>query len=160
VKQPVVPEFKDEYDFLSNFYRCDITVPVGEHKLHFLTAEHLFQAAKNEAMTSGTENRKSYVLTLTNDADPNRAKRLGKSVKIDLDKWESIKVDCMRTTVKTKFDQNPSLQKRLLDTGPALLVEGNTWGDEYWGRCKGKGYNLLGSILMEVRGYYYWKDAK
>jgi predicted NAD-dependent protein-ADP-ribosyltransferase YbiA (DUF1768 family) len=39
-------------------------------------------------------------------------------------------------------------------------VEGNTWGDKYWGRCldtatgKMVGLNKLGVLLMEERGYW------
>jgi predicted NAD-dependent protein-ADP-ribosyltransferase YbiA (DUF1768 family) len=33
-------------------------------------------------------------------------------------------------------------------------VEGNSWGDTYWGVCKGKGQNKLGHILMQVRSTF------
>ena len=39
----------------------------------------------------------------------------------------------------------------LLATGKATLVEGNSWGDTFWGVCRGKGKNMLGKILMRVR---------
>lgn len=60
--------------------------------------------------------------------------------------------------VRLKFKQNKHLAKRLLDTDDALLIEGNTWHDNYWGDCKcshpkcsNKGRNALGEILMEIR---------
>lgn len=31
------------------------------------------------------------------------------------------------------------------------LIEGNTWGDTFWGVCRGKGENNLGKILMRLR---------
>ena len=31
------------------------------------------------------------------------------------------------------------------------IVEGNTWGDVFWGVCNGIGENHLGNILMDVR---------
>ena len=31
------------------------------------------------------------------------------------------------------------------------LVEGNTWGDRFWGVCGGVGLNWLGRLLMQVR---------
>ena len=34
----------------------------------------------------------------------------------------------------------------------AELVEGNTWGDRYWGRVGGEGRNRLGITLMRIRG--------
>jgi predicted NAD-dependent protein-ADP-ribosyltransferase YbiA (DUF1768 family) len=65
----------------------------------------------------------------------------------------------MRDIVRAKFDQNEDLKIKLMATGAALLVEGNDWGDTFWGRCDGKGGNVLGSILMELRGFYYWSET-
>jgi len=31
------------------------------------------------------------------------------------------------------------------------LVEGNDWGDTYWGQCKGRGQNHLGKLIMRIR---------
>ena len=50
-----------------------------------------------------------------------------------------------------KFKDNFSLKKALLDTNDIYLVEGNNWGDVYWGVCKNIGYNKLGEILMKIR---------
>lgn len=36
-------------------------------------------------------------------------------------------------------------------TGDVELVEGNWWGDRFWGVCDGVGENRLGRCLMEVR---------
>lgn len=36
-------------------------------------------------------------------------------------------------------------------TDDAELVEGNTWGDRYWGVVDGVGENRLGKLLMERR---------
>jgi predicted NAD-dependent protein-ADP-ribosyltransferase YbiA (DUF1768 family) len=56
----------------------------------------------------------------------------------------------MATIVTNKF-KDPILRKKLLDTGDADLVEGNTWHDQEWGAYKGVGNNYLGKILMVVR---------
>lgn len=45
----------------------------------------------------------------------------------------------------------PYLREKLLATGDAELVEGNTWGDRFWGVCNGVGQNWLGRLLMQVR---------
>ena len=50
-----------------------------------------------------------------------------------------------------KFTQNPGLLDKLLATGDAELVEGNTWGDQVWGVCDGVGENHLGKTLMRIR---------
>ena len=46
----------------------------------------------------------------------------------------------------------------LLATGDAKIVEGNTWGDVFWGVCNGVGENHLGEILMKVRQDLFDED--
>ena len=54
--------------------------------------------------------------------------------------------------VQAKFQQHPDLKMRLLATGDAVLVEGNTWNDVVWGvNQNGVGENHLGKILMRIR---------
>ena len=67
--------------------------------------------------------------------------------------WEQVKVEKMVEAVFLKFTKNPDLAKRLIATGHVELIEGNTWGDEFWGRhiVTGKGENMLGRILMALR---------
>lgn len=36
-------------------------------------------------------------------------------------------------------------------TGEQQIIEGNTWGDTYWGTCNDVGHNHLGKILMKIR---------
>lgn len=153
----VVPKFDGEFSFLSNFSPSPISFDAGGGVLCFNTGEHAFQAAKYKAMTGTNQEKIDYIKSQWHSVKPNEAKYLGRSVKIDLQLWESIRIDCMREVVFQKFHQNVDLRKRLLETGGAMLVEGNDWGDKFWGRCDGRGYNLLGSILMECRGYWYWK---
>ena len=57
----------------------------------------------------------------------------------------------MANVVAMKFSYHDELRSRLITTGDALLVEGNTWGDTFWGQCDGVGENHLGRILMGVR---------
>jgi predicted NAD-dependent protein-ADP-ribosyltransferase YbiA (DUF1768 family) len=49
-----------------------------------------------------------------------------------------------------KFNTKDMLNK-LEETGEKELIEGNTWNDTLWGVCDGKGRNILGIILMEIR---------
>ena len=56
----------------------------------------------------------------------------------------------MRDALIQKFSDK-KLQKKLIDTGDAELIEGNWWGDKFWGVCEGEGENHLGKLLMEVR---------
>lgn len=57
----------------------------------------------------------------------------------------------MYEVCRAKFLQNPDLADKLVATGDAELIEGNTWGDTVWGVCNGSGENRLGEILMRVR---------
>ena len=59
----------------------------------------------------------------------------------------------MRDLLAQKFAVHTQLAQMLLLTGDALLVEGNTWNDTFWGVCAGVGHNNLGLLLMQQRLY-------
>lgn len=131
------------YGCFSNFYRAPLNVD-GDV---WPTSEHFFQAAKffktDPAWSSEIFNAKT----------PGEAAKKGRDRAHPLHpSWEAIKDDVMRAAVLTKFTQHPELQKILLNTGDAVLVE-HTTNDCYWadGGSVGKGKNMLGIILMEVR---------
>ena len=131
----VITSFRGEYSFLSNFYVC----PVEIDGLKFNSSEAAFQSFKDLS-----KQRMFTCLTAKN------AKSFGRKVALRED-WDEIKIVIMRDVVRAKFLQNPSLAHRLLETGDAILIEGNTWGDTYFGRCRGVGHNYLGKVLMLVR---------
>lgn len=91
------------------------------------------------------EKRKSFT-----HLPPNKAKAKGRKVPLRPD-WEKVKDQYMYEIVLAKFTQNEELKKKLLDTGNALLIEGNNCKDHYWGVCNGREQNKLGKILMRVR---------
>jgi predicted NAD-dependent protein-ADP-ribosyltransferase YbiA (DUF1768 family)/hypoxanthine phosphoribosyltransferase len=66
------------------------------------------------------------------------------------DNWDDIKIRLMIELSLQKYG-HPDLMGRLTKTGDKYLVEGNTWSDTLWGVCKGRGRNLLGRILMNIR---------
>jgi hypothetical protein len=150
----VIPEFKGEHYFLSNFHYHTQHFTTADKPLSMPTAEHVFQAAKYKAMPTLSEDAKvSYVVKIASLKTPSEARREGKKVKgLDVEMWDAMKIDVMREILLNKFT-DPDLEARLLGTGDAMLVEGNTWGDQFWGRCDKKGYNILGVLLMEIRGY-------
>ena len=78
------------------------------------------------------------------------AKAAGKKIALRED-WDAVKDDVMYRVCKEKFMQSRKLKAWLLATSNAELEEGNTWGDCYWGVCRGIGRNKLGRILMRVR---------
>jgi hypothetical protein len=66
--------------------------------------------------------------------------------------WDVVKDGIMYLAVRTKFDTHPVPRTLLLGTGMEDIVE-NAPVDAYWG-CgpDGQGLNMLGRILMRVRG--------
>ena len=57
----------------------------------------------------------------------------------------------MRSLIQQKFALGSVLGEKLKATGARKLVEGNAWGDVFWGVCEGQGRNQLGELLMEQR---------
>lgn len=138
----VIDSFTGKYRFLSNFEHAPIRIRIDKMDLQGDSVEHLYQALK-------ATNAKDRMKILS-CGQPGAAKRWGSKIKCRPD-WEEKKVGFMRALVLAKFQQNPRLAQRLLDTGNAELVEGNWWGDRFWGVCRGLGENQLGRILMWVR---------
>lgn len=123
--------------WLSNFYTCSITY----NGITYTSSEAAFQAQKAPGIASQFSK-----------LNPNKAKALGRKVKIRKD-WEDVKDQVMYEIITAKFTQNPELMDKLLATGDEELIEGNDWGDMYWGYDTDykKGLNKLGKILMRVR---------
>lgn len=141
----MIQEFSGEYEFLSNFYFA----PVTYDGLEYLCSEAAYQAQK----TGDLEERAKFQLYLAS-----RAKRRGKKLGLRSD-WEQVKDRIMYEIVLAKFTQNSELAQQLLATGDAELIEGNNWGDTYWGVYKGQGQNKLGKILMDVRHQLLIKEG-
>lgn len=133
----VINSFRGDYGFLSNFHICKIEY----NGRKFMHSEGLFQSMKTYD---------EFYLDKMVLLSPSESKRFGRKVPLRSD-WEEVKDECMYNTLVAKFTQNPDLAKKLLATGDALLIEGNTWNDRYWGVCRGKGENRLGILLMLVR---------
>lgn len=135
----MINSFHGEHRWLSNFFPC----PVVLDYMEFSSVEHAYQAAK----TLDFDIR----LDIKNADTPGKAKRLGKKIKIDSSYWtDEKKLTVMTDLLRQKFS-NPSFKELLLSTGEQELVEGNTWGDTFWGVCNGQGKNNLGIILMNIR---------
>lgn len=69
--------------------------------------------------------------------------------------WSKTKFDRMKRVLQAKFTQHEDLKQLLLSTGDARLVElatVNNAVNRLWGEVNGVGKNMLGQLLMEVRG--------
>src|SRR5690554_2270006 len=130
----------EPYGEFSNFARFAIQLD-GKS---WPTSEHYFQAMKFLDIANQNDVRDAKT--------PMIAAKMGRDRKRPLRKdWEAVKDDIMRKAVRAKFTQHADLQKLLLDTGDAKLVE-HTANDAYWGDGgNGSGKNMLGIILMQVR---------
>jgi len=134
----IISEFRGQWRWLSNFWPA----PVKLDREVYPTVEHAYQAAK----TLDLEARK----IIREASTPGIAKKLGRHLDIRAD-WDEVRDGVMRDLLKQKFAPGTALAEQLLATGRWILVEGNNWGDTYWGISNGTGLNRLGSLLMEVR---------
>jgi len=143
IKRPIL-YFRGINKFLSNFYLCD----VPRDGLIYPSAEHAFQAAK--VLDFETKLMFSELTT------PALAKKIGRKVPLRSD-WNEVRIAEMYDVVMSKFNHNEDLRKKLLGTGDEIIIEGNTWHDNFWGKCFCKkcehitGENNLGKILERVR---------
>lgn len=108
--------------------------------------EAYFQAAKSR----GTADHLAALRAITADPSPESAFRAGRSHGMRAD-WESVKREVMRAALHAKFTQSEGLRALLLSTGEVPLVQLKP-GDAYWGTGPdGRGANVLGALLMELR---------
>ncbi|KAF9958927.1 hypothetical protein BGZ72_010608 [Mortierella alpina] len=133
----------DQYGEFSNFYYA----PIFMDGKTWPTTEHYFQAQKFVH-----DNGKDYAEKIRLADTPGSAAIMGRNRSWPLRAdWEQVKDDIMRACVLQKFLQHPDLAKVLLGTEKRYLVE-HTKNDRYWADGgDGKGKNMLGIILMEVR---------
>ena len=130
----------DEYGEFSNFSNHRIWLDDA----YWPTSEHYFQAQKFHDAVCRERIRRAH--------SPMDAANLGRDRKQKLrNDWESVKVEVMRKALRAKFSQHAELKTLLLSTGDAKLVE-HTANDSYWGDGgDGRGRNMLGQLLMQVR---------
>lgn len=160
------------YVMLDNYYlTCDYPL---ENKIRWF--EHIFssvEAAYKFHKYSNTlefipanEQFQSFCIVEGKTAEDIRAKEreLASDLRVN-EEWDDVKYSIMYNAHKAKFEANPDLAKKLLDTGnkqiiaPSFPVDssGNPWGDTYWEMSFGEdltqvgGQNKIGEILMQIR---------
>lgn len=138
--------FQGEYRWLSNFHPSPIVLTeYGEERVYY-SVEHAYQALKATNLEDHERIRTA--------STPALAKKLGQSVQIR-EGWDRDKDAVMLRCLRLKFAPGSVVGGKLLGTGDADLIEGNTWGDSYWGQVQRGGVwvgkNMLGRLLMQVR---------
>jgi hypothetical protein len=138
-----VVEFQGDYRWLSNFWLAPETID----GITFTCNEQWYQWSKMALAQD-----KTAILRLAKPGDLKRYAHQHPMVP----EWDQIKLAVMERGLRAKFDQNPDLKQKLIDTDDGLLQETNSWKDGFWGVDikTGKGFNHLGRLLMQLRAEY------
>lgn len=150
----IISSFSGDHAFLSNFHPSPITI--GERT--YPTNEHFFQAHKFRV---GSREHQDVIEAKT----PGLAKKVARGRHMTERQkayWDRKKIGVMLAGLRRKFS-DPKLRRQLDATKDFYLIEGNTWNDRFWGQTltyesdrfelnEGVGLNVLGSLLMIVRG--------
>lgn len=134
----VIDCFKGVWGVFSNPYPTAVLY----EDILFPSSEHAYIAGKSTDM----DFRRSLV-----DLPWQEAKRRGRATKLRAG-WEAgLKLKVMEEVNLIKYTTNQFCYDKLMSTRGYELIEGNWWGDRYWGVCDGVGENHLGRILMKIR---------
>lgn len=141
------------YGAFSNLFQR----PIEFEGITYPTSEHAYQAGKARKPAV-----RDWILSAPTPALAAMAAHGLYVWDVVLD-WATIKFDRMRAVLRAKFDQHADLRELLLSTGDAKLVEAGTVNNavnRLWGEVDGKGENMLGVMLMELRADYSQKPAQ
>jgi ribA/ribD-fused uncharacterized protein len=128
----------------SNLFRRSILFENRE----FATAEHAYQAGKAKKAEV-----RDWILNAPTPSLVAMAAHGLYTWEI-VPNWSEIKYDRMRKVLRAKFSQHEDLREVLLSTGNARLVEVGRVDspvNRIWGEINGRGQNMLGILLMELR---------
>lgn len=150
-----------------NFHICENPIEFEGHS--YSNSEAAFQAQK----FANNKDLQATFKKFNRNTTGKEALALGKTrlSQEQVAKWDRSKFDVMYDILQAKFDCNEALQKKLLATGDALLVEhlpdphrsDTFWSDGFYGPGgehgteTEKGGNNLGMCLMWVRHGYQEK---
>lgn len=135
------------YGAFSNLFRRAIIFENRE----FATAEHAYQAGK-----ARRDVVREWILSAPTPSLVAMAAHGLYTWDIVPD-WSKIKYNRMRAVLRAKFSQHEDLRRLLVETGDARLVEigkVDNVVNRTWGEVNGKGANMLGVLLMELRGEF------
>lgn len=135
------------YGVFSNLF----PLPVEFEGRTYATSEHAYQAGK-----AAKPAVRDWILSAPTPSLAAMAAH-GLYVWDVVPNWADIKFDRMRAVLRAKFEQHADLKALLISTGEARLVEAGTVNNavnRLWGEVEGKGQNMLGVMLMELRSEY------
>lgn len=153
--------FKDQYFFLSNFYRNPQTLVIDGKECQFTNAEAAFQAQRNPALADKFSAIKGL-----------EAKRMADEglIKTTIPNWDKYQLFAMANALHSKF-LDSDLMSKLKNISDTEIVYMNAYGDTFWGiyhkySKPDTGTNFLGKMLTNIRDkdndllslYTYIKD--
>lgn len=141
----MIKEFTDGYIWLSNFWLS----PVVKDGRVYPSVENAYQASKFPK-----EERSRFV-----SCSAGKAKGYGRGAKLP-ENWDDEKIPTMKRLLRQKFRIGTYNSVLLIATGEKEIIEGNSWGDIFWGVCDGAGENNLGILIMEIREELRIKTGK
>lgn len=149
------------FEWLSNMHMHKIPMKDAKYtKITYSCVEAAYQSCAklvhvdSNGKQFGSGSKEYAALLQFNGIDGYTAKKVGKRMAITQNKFNSdptFRNIVMKYWLTRKFG-NATLKSLLAQTEGYELVEGNPWGDQYWGISKGEGQNILGRLLMEIRG--------
>lgn len=135
-----ISSFSGKHFFLSNFFPVEIEF----EGMVFPSSEHAYMASKSEDQAV-----RELILAAPTSG---KAKKIGQEIVLRPE-WDKFwRLHFMRIILEIKFAKGTECRRLLDETKGELLIEGNHWGDTFWGECPlGKGKNNLGKMLMTIR---------
>lgn len=132
------------YGAFSNLYRREIEFEGNCYP----TAEHAYQAGK-----ARKESVRNWILSAPS---PSLVAMAAHGLYYwDINPgWSKTKFHRMKNVLRAKFSQHDDLRELLISTETRQLIETATVDNpvnRLWGEVNGKGKNMLGELLMEVR---------
>lgn len=121
--------------------------PVHYNSIRYPTAEHLFQALK---FLPSHPDIAAKIRRAKNPLDAIRIARANTALLPPGWISDGLNVKTMHQVVLAKFSQHANLTQALLETEDRELVCGSP-SDVFWGIGEGRGRNVLGKVLMDVR---------
>jgi len=136
-----IDSYQRKYRWLSNFWPCIIEF----EGLECSTLEHAFfvSAVKDHKLRKKIRDFQT----------PAEAKDFVEQNNLMTKDWTNKRqLRVMEELLMQKFGgKDPLLTRAFLATEGRDLIEGNNWGDTWWGVCDGIGHNKLGKVQMKVR---------
>ncbi len=133
------------YGAFSNLFKR----PIVFEDVTYPTSEHAYQAGK-----ARKEAVRDWILSAPTPSLAAMAAH-GLYVWDVAPNWAQIKFERMKGVLRAKFTQHEDLYELLISTGERRLVEVGTVDNavnRLWGEVNGRGQNMLGVLLMELRG--------